>query len=102
MFFSYSRILRYHIPFSHHVSLEKCNFLQSFLVFHDPDTLKNCCYLIDVKSDSFMTPWTVACQAPLSMGFSRQEYWNGLPLLSARDLPDLTHVSCVGRQIPYH
>ena len=25
------------------------------------------------------TPWTVACQAPLSMGFSRQEYWSGLP-----------------------
>ena len=30
-------------------------------------------------SDSFATPWTVACQAPLSMGFSRQEYWSGLP-----------------------
>ena len=27
-------------------------------------------------------PWTVACQAPLSIGFSRQEYWSGLPLLS--------------------
>ena len=27
-------------------------------------------------------PWTVACQAPLSMGFSRQEYWSGLPFLS--------------------
>ena len=27
----------------------------------------------------FATPWTVACQAPLSMGFSRQEYWSGLP-----------------------
>ena len=27
----------------------------------------------------FATPWTVALQAPLSMGFSRQEYWNGLP-----------------------
>ena len=27
------------------------------------------------------TPWTVACQAPLSMGFSRQEYWSGLPYL---------------------
>ena len=27
-----------------------------------------------------VTPWTVACQAPLSMGFSRQDYWNGLPL----------------------
>ena len=28
----------------------------------------------------FATPWTVACQAPLSMGFSRQEYWSGLSL----------------------
>ena len=28
----------------------------------------------------FVTPWTVACQAPLSIGFSRQEYWSGLPL----------------------
>ena len=27
----------------------------------------------------FVTPWTVACQVPLSMGFSRQEYWSGLP-----------------------
>ena len=27
-------------------------------------------------------PWTAACQAPLSMGFSRQEYWSGLPFLS--------------------
>ena len=34
------------------------------------------------------TPWTVACQAPLSMGFSRQEYWNGLPFPSPRDHPD--------------
>ena len=30
-------------------------------------------------------PWTVACQAPLSMEFSRQEYWNGLPLHSSED-----------------
>ena len=30
----------------------------------------------------FATPWTVACQAPLSVGLSRQEYWNGLPFLS--------------------
>ena len=34
------------------------------------------------------TPWTVACQAPLSMGFSRQEYWSGLPFLPSEDLPD--------------
>ena len=33
------------------------------------------------------TPWTLACQALLSMGFSRQEYWSGLPFPSPRDLP---------------
>jgi len=32
-------------------------------------------------------PWTVACQAPLSMGYSKQEYWNGLPFPSPGDLP---------------
>ena len=31
---------------------------------------------------AFETPWTVACQAPLSMGFSRQDYWSGLPFPS--------------------
>ena len=36
----------------------------------------------------FVTPWTVARQAPLSMGFSRQEYWSGLPCPSPGDLPD--------------
>ena len=39
-------------------------------------------------SDSLVTPWTVACQAPMSMGFSRQEYWSGLPFTSPGDLPD--------------
>ena len=34
------------------------------------------------------TPWTVAIQASLSMGFSRQEYWSGLPLPSPGDLPN--------------
>ena len=36
----------------------------------------------------FVTLWTVARQAPLSMGFSRQEYWSGLPCLPPCDLPD--------------
>ena len=36
----------------------------------------------------FVTPWTVACQPPLSLGFSRQEYWNGLPFPSPGDLPN--------------
>ena len=35
----------------------------------------------------FAIPWTVACQAPLSMEFSRQEYWSGLPFPSPGDLP---------------
>ena len=39
-------------------------------------------------SDSFVTPWTVAFQASLSMGFSRQEYWSGLPFPSPGDLPN--------------
>ena len=36
----------------------------------------------------FVTPWTVAHQAPVSMGFSRQEYWSGLPCPPPGDLPD--------------
>ena len=36
----------------------------------------------------FATPWTVAPQAPLSMGVSRQEYWSGLPFPSPGDLPN--------------
>ena len=39
-------------------------------------------------SDSFVTPRTVACQAPLSMGFPRQEYQSGLPFPSPGDLSD--------------
>ena len=36
----------------------------------------------------FVTLWTVAHQGPLSMGFSRQEYWNGLPFPPPGDIPD--------------
>ena len=47
---------------------------------------------VKVKSLSsvrpFATPWTVAYQAPQSMEFSRQEYWNGLPFPSPGDIPD--------------
>ena len=39
-----------------------------------------------VVSDSFVTPWTVTHQAPLSIGFPGQEYWSGLPFPSPRDL----------------
>ena len=47
---------------------------------------------VNVKSLSpvqlFATPWIVVHQAPPSMGFSRQEYWSGLPFPSPGDLPD--------------
>ena len=49
----------------------------------------------------FATPWTVAHQAALSLKFSRQEYWSGLPFLSPGDLPgpEMEHcISCTGRQ----
>ena len=36
----------------------------------------------------FGTPWAIDCQAPPSVGFSRQEYWSGLPFPSPEDLPD--------------
>ena len=45
------------------------------------------CVSCSVVSD-FATPWTVACQTPLSMEFSRQEYWSGLAFPSPGDLPD--------------
>ena len=45
-------------------------------------------YSCSVVSDSFVTPRTVACQAPLSMEFSRQEYWSGLPFPSPQYLPN--------------
>ena len=55
----------------------------------------------------FVTQWTVAHQAPVSMGFSGQEYWSELPCSPPEDLPDpgiqpSSHVSCIGRQVLYH
>ena len=41
-----------------------------------------------VVSDSLLCPWTAARQAPLSMGFLRQEYWSELPFPPSGDLPD--------------
>ena len=51
--------------------------------------------------------WTVACKAPLSMGFSRQEYWSGLPCPPPGDLPNpgiesVFLVFWIGRQVLYH
>ena len=45
------------------------------------------CVLVTQSCPLFVTPWTVARQTPLSMGFSRQEYWSGVALPSPGDLP---------------
>ena len=53
-----------------------------------------------IRVQLFETPWTIALQSPLSMGFSRQEYWSGLPCSPPRDLPDPGLPHC--RRILYH
>ena len=44
--------------------------------------------LVTKLCPTLVTPWTVACHAPLSVGFPRQEYWSGSPFPSLGDLPD--------------
>ena len=50
--------------------------------------LKDACSLEGSHDHLFVTPWTIVHQAPPSMGFSRQEYWSGLPFPSPGDLPN--------------
>ena len=49
-----------------------------------------CAYVLSCFShvQLFATPWTIAHQAPLGVGFSKQEYWSELPCLHPRDLPN--------------
>ena len=63
-------------------------------------------FSLSAVSDS-ATPWTVAQQAPLSMGFFRQEHWSGLPFPPPGDLPNQEsnlHLlgSCIGRRVLCH
>ena len=53
-----------------------------------------------IVANSFVTPWTVARQAPLSMGFPKQEYWSGLPGPPPADLPD-TGVKYVNKKVSF-
>ena len=60
--------------------------IQIILVFHFSVT--TCMLSCFSHVQLFATLWTVACLGPLSMGFSRQEYWSGLPLPPPGDLPN--------------
>ena len=64
------------------------------------------CYVLSGVSHGQLFA-TAARQAPLSLGFSRQEYWSGLPCPSPGDLPNpgikpASHVSCIDRRVLYH
>ena len=61
-----------------------CSFLHSTCVLSCSSRVRPCA-----------TQWTVSCQTPLSMGFSRQEYWSGLPCPPPGDLPDPDRKSVV-------
>ena len=61
-----------------------------FLMFlKSPQSYWGCCCLVaKLMYNSSAAPWTVTWQAPLFLGFPRQEYWSGLPFPSSGDLPD--------------
>ena len=75
----------------HHKSEIK-GFVTPAMTLSGKKTLLSCSVIVCVKVAQlcplFATPWIVACQVPLSMEFSRQEYWSGLPFPSPGDLPD--------------
>ena len=65
------------------------------------------CLVSCVMSNSFATPWPVDCQAPLFIGFSRQEHWSGLPrplqgIFPTEGLNMCLYISSIGRQVLYH
>ena len=68
----------------HPYSLSETILLQGWSLCKDTKRVHS---VASIVSDS-ATPWTVAHQAPLSMGFSRQEYWSGLPCPFPWDLPN--------------
>ena len=69
-------------------SVKEASFSHEFYVMTIPNSLHACMLGCFCHVGLFMTPWTVAHQAPLSRGFSRQEYWRGLPYPPPGDLPD--------------
>ena len=65
------------------------DFLSGCTILHSHQLFTMCvCAQTLCHVQLFTTPWTVACQAPLSMGFSQQEYWSGVPCPPPGDLPN--------------
>ena len=101
----------------------QCNFLSLFHVFflpndvttpHNSQQLSHNDFNVMLSRFSFVllfvALWTIVCKGPLSMGFSRQEYWSGLLFPPPGDLPNpgiklvslVSYVSCIGKQAFYH
>ena len=75
------------LPVSHQGSPENplnINYLMYLKCYSQPQERKSKCQSLS-RVQLFVIPWTMACQAPLSMEFCRQEYWSGLPFPSPRD-----------------
>ena len=60
------------------------NIQHNLVTGHPRECMLSCFHHVQL----FATPWSIARQAPLSMGFSRQEYWSLLPFPAPGDLPD--------------
>ena len=60
------------------------------LKIHSPENVRSAVLVVQSLShiQLFAIQWTIACQAPMSMGFPRQAHWNGLPVPSLGDLPE--------------
>ena len=80
---------RSHLTFQSQTDKSICSFML-FLAKPSASLVKLmvCACLVTCPVQLFVTLWTVAKKAPLSMKFPRQEYWSGLPLPSPGDLPD--------------
>ena len=85
----HSSILAWKIPEAtvHGVAKNR-TWLSDFISFQGLFTIRACMLSHFSHVPLFAAPWTVSCQAPLSMGFFWQEYWNGFPCPPPGDLPD--------------
>ena len=74
-------------PMFYNTGFKNCESLQCIPITYNILQQLFCC-LVAKSCLNLVTPRTVTRQAPLFMGFPKQEHWNGLPFLSARDIPD--------------
>ena len=93
---------------THCIETSCCSHLL-FLDFQDLDMSEEQCLLSHFSHVQLCaTLWTIACWAPLSMGFSRQKYWSGLPCPPPGDLPNpgvepcISYVYCTGMRVLYY